>query len=134
MLVVRITDNARNLAVGLGEMSLLAEVRAQSVVRATTQSLETLVKAKASGRPGPNAPHGDYKRSIGHEIHIDPIGGPYGVVGTDAPQGYRLELGFVGFDSLGRFYPGPAQVYPHFGPAVDEIEPVFYAAMLEVVK
>ncbi|WP_172673788.1 hypothetical protein [Methanogenium cariaci] len=39
-------------------------------------------------------------------------------VGTNAPQGKRLEFGFVGRDVLGRYYNQEAQ--PHLRPAVDE--------------
>jgi len=40
------------------------------------------------------------------------------VVGTDAPQGPRLEFGFVGADKLGRVYNQAAR--PHIRPALDE--------------
>ena len=84
--------------------------------------LETRIKASASGRPGPNAPTGDYRRSwntetvyLGEVVQVD--------VGTNKPQGRRLEFGFHGTDSLGRHYNQPP--YPHveknIEPVVDEI-------------
>jgi len=91
-----------------------------------TALLETRIKAKASGRPGPNAPTGDYRRSWGHII-TEAFGGPQGQVGTNAPQARRLEYGFVGIDSLGRHYDQPP--YAHINPAADEIEPRFLAEM-----
>lgn len=84
------------------------------------------VKARASGRPGPNAPTGDYRRSITSEFHGFP-GGGFALVGTNKPQGRRLENGFVGRDSLGRMY--NQRPFPHFGPALDEIEPPLIGAL-----
>lgn len=84
------------------------------------------VKARASGRPGPNAPTGDYRRSIESKFIALP-GGGMAMVGTNKPQGRRLEFGFVGRDSLGRNY--NQRPFPHFGPALDFIEPAFGAAL-----
>lgn len=100
-----------------------------AVVRSCA-ALQRQVVANASGRPGPNAPTGDYRRSINRlttrykDISI-------GQVGTNKPQARRLELGFVGADSLGRSYDQPA--YPHFGPALDAIGPVFEAAVGDAI-
>ena len=49
--------------------------------------------------------------------------------GTPAPYGRRLELGFRGRDSLGRFYDDPAR--PHFGPSMDPTADYFIGRMLE---
>lgn len=88
--------------------------RTARVVRHHTMLLNTRVKARASGRPGPNAPTGDYRRSIASKFEQQ--GDTYvGIVGTAKPQGRRLELGFVGADRLGRVYNQPP--YPHFRPA-----------------
>src|SRR5688500_16885395 len=92
-------------------------------VRHHAQLMVTRVQANASGRPGPNAPTGDYRRSWSWEpaggIHAgrDAQGrftsgglpGDFAVayVGTNKPQGRRLEFGFVGVDSLGRHYNQP---------------------------
>lgn len=80
--------------------------------------LTTRVKVKASGRPGPNAPTGDYRSKIDAAMINSPDALGF-AVGTDDIRGRRLEMGFNGTDSLGRFYNQPP--YPHFGPAVDEI-------------
>lgn len=88
--------------------------------------LNTLIKAKASGRPGPNAPTGDYRRSWTHQFYqVGPEA--TSVNGTNAPQGRRLEYGFVGADSLGRVY--NQAPLPHVGPAKDEIEPRWVDSM-----
>lgn len=103
------------------------EAATQRIVTHHGQILTTRVKAKASGRPGPNAPTGDYRRDISMQVRRE---GPLrwtAEVGTNKPQGRRLEFGFHGTDSLGRFYNQPP--YPHFGPAFDEVVPGFEAAI-----
>lgn len=124
---------------GGGAYSNAAEVAAQlqgraasvlpsvvSVVRHYAMLLETQIKANASGRPGPNAPTGDYRRSWTHEVQVagDAV---TAVVGTAKPQARRLEFGFVGPDSLGRVYDQPP--YAHVGPAVESIGPLFADAL-----
>lgn len=96
--------------------------RVKKSVTFSGQILRTTIMRNASGRPGPNAPTGDYRRSWGSRTTNQ--GGQYGVeVGTNAPQGRRLEFGFHGVDSLGRHYDQPP--YPHVGPAVDAVAPRF---------
>lgn len=90
------------------------------------QLLRTRVMAKASGRPGPNTVTGDYRRSISMSVESTP-GSTTVIVGTNAPQGRRLEFGFNGVDSLGRSYNQPP--FPHFGPALDEIIPGLVEAL-----
>lgn len=101
-----------------------------SKVRHYGQLLRTRVMAKASGRPGPRAVTGDYRRSWVHEFH----GGPQtstSIVGTSAPQGRRLEFGFHGADSLGRVYNQPP--FPHARPAFDQTAPEFETAVNDMV-
>lgn len=93
--------------------------------------LNTRIKAKASGRPGPNAPTGDYRRSWVNEFHQSGSTA-ISVSGTNEPQGRRLEYGFVGTDSLGRTYNQPP--YEHVGPAVSEIDPEFHKAADALVR
>lgn len=93
--------------------------------------LQAEVQRKASGRPGPNAPTGDYRRSINRRTEKRADGSAV-EVGTNKPQGRRLEFGFVGTDSLGRSYDQPA--YPHFGPALDAIAPKYEATIAAIVK
>lgn len=114
--------DAFRLAADLTEMSRRAQIGGAMRVRYWGQILQTTVKARASGRPGPRAQTGDYRRSIDLEFGHDGME-VYAEVGTNKPQGRRLEHGFVGPDSLGRVF--AQQPLPHFGPAFDEIEPRF---------
>lgn len=85
----------------------------QAALLAAALPLHNRVKMNASGRPGPNVITSTYRRSI----HLEPAkSGDSVVIGTNAPQGARLEFGFSGTDSLGRVYDQPA--YPHFRPAM----------------
>lgn len=122
-----VSKSAGRLATEFRATSVNAHRRVEKVVRHYTRILETRVKAHASGRPGPNAPTGDYRRSITHSLSTGE-GGTYGEVGTNEPQGRRLEFGFMGLtDSLGRTYHQPP--YEHFGPALDSLDEEFPAAV-----
>ncbi|WP_324787026.1 HK97 gp10 family phage protein [Streptomyces sp. H51] len=122
--------NAADLAALLDERAAQVLPQALAVVRHYTMLLETQVKANASGRPGPNVITGDYRRSWTHEVHVG-AGAVSGTVGTNKPQGRRLEYGYIGPDSLGRIFDQPP--YPHLGPAVHTIEPAFLQALGQVV-
>ncbi len=100
--------------------------RVEAIVRHYGQLLQTAVQAAASGRPGPNAPTGDYKRSINTQFSGAGLVAT-ATVGTNKPQGRRLEFGFVGTDAIGRFFDQPP--YPHFGPALSYIEHPFHDAL-----
>ena len=72
----------------------------------------------SGGRPGPDVITGAFLDSIigestarGQQTLV--------IIGSNAPQAARLEFGFFGYDSLGRFYQQPP--YPSFGPAVPAI-------------
>ena len=93
--------------------------------------LETTIKGNASGRPGPRAITGNYRRSWNTQMTRH-LGGAAAIVGTGAPQGRRLEMGFVGVDSLGRHYNQPP--FPHVRPAMQQIEPGFVKAMREILN
>lgn len=111
-----LSDTVANVATGAKPLTIKAG-----------QSILTKVKANASGRPGPRAPTGDYRRSW----NMQNGGGaltPWVEVGTNAAQGRRLEFGFVGTDALGRDYNQPP--YPHAGPAADAVIPEYTAALL----
>lgn len=92
----------------------------------------TVVRANAStgthqpGRPhipgtgpGPNVATGDYRRSATSTNHEAP-GLAISDVSTAAVQAARLEFGFVGRDSDGRYF--QQRPYPHFEPATPQIE------------
>ena len=89
-------------------------------------------KAFASGRPGPNAPHGNYRDSIKVRFEHGMHGGEsIAIVYSNAPQANRLEFGFKGQDSAGRDYNQPA--FPHFGPALDDMNKQFPAGVEKAV-
>lgn len=102
--------------------------RTNSIVRKYGEILQAKIMARASGRPGPNAPTGDYRRSI--SLVMRDLG-QTAVVGTNKPQARRLEYGFHGADSRGRSYNQPP--YPHFGPAVDEVRGPFRDAVADAI-
>ena len=83
----------------------------------------------SSVNAGPRRLTGAYFDSIQVVIKGAP-GYVEGEVGTDAPFGRRLELGFVGVDSIGRNYNQPP--YPHFGPAWDIIVSKIFFEAIEV--
>jgi hypothetical protein len=122
--------NAPQIAARLDARAASTLPEVTGVVRHYAMLLETRIKAKASGRPGPNARTGDYRRSWTHEVSSDGVT-VTAVVGTNKPQGRRLEYGFVGADSLGRIYNQPP--FPHVGPAVEEIRPLFLAALGDTI-
>ncbi|MFE1452007.1 hypothetical protein [Streptomyces olivaceoviridis] len=84
------------------------------------------IRGNASGRPGPNVITGAYRNSWRPEMH----GLPYGAactIGTELPYGRRLEFGFTGTDSLGRYYDQPP--FPHVQPALGYIGSTLLAQM-----
>lgn len=109
-----------------GVAAATIDVKIEHQLRQWGFLLETKIKGHASGRPGPNAPTGDYRRSWTTEFGRH-NGDKAAIVGTNAPQGRRLENGFVGTDSLGRHYNQPP--YPHVRPAMLEIEGPFAASL-----
>lgn len=84
------------------------------------------IRGNASGRPGPNVITGAYRNSWQTQTRRLPYGAQC-TLGTDAPQGRRLELGFVGIDSLGRHYNQPP--FPHVQPALPFIGDTLMASM-----
>lgn len=136
-------SDAFRLAVEFQAKSIKVDRVVARQVRVWTQLLATRVKANATTGhhrpgeghvpgtgPGPNVATGDYRRSITASFqsfashHV-------GYVGTNTPQGRRLEFGFVGTDSLGRVYSQPP--FPHFGPAFESIKEPFVQALAEVI-
>lgn len=114
------------LAVTLAAAGVKAGTAAYRITGRFGIVLQGRVKARAAGRPGPRMQTADYNRSISLRVGVDGQS-VAASVGTNRPQGRRLEFGFVGTDSLGRSYDQPA--YPHFGPAHDETAPEYAAAI-----
>jgi hypothetical protein len=119
-------SNAYTLAADFEQASEGAQRRAQAVTRHHAMLLKVRIQAHASGRPGPRAITGDYRRSwtVTHY-------GMASTVGTNKPQARRLEFGFYGPDRLGRVYHQPP--YPHVGPAVDETAPGYQRALGDII-
>lgn len=128
---MRVTSNAVTVARELAAAAAVTHAAVRAVVRSEGTAFQTKVKANASGRPGPRAQTGDYRRSIGLQVR-EGVASITAEVGTNAPQGRRLEFGYWGLlDSLGRMFHQPA--YPHFGPAADDMEHRFPAAVESTV-
>ena len=89
------------------------------------------IRANASGRPGPNIVTGQYRASW----RAVTSGIPYGAectIGTNAPQGRRLEFGFWDMtDSIGRHFFQPP--FPHVQPALGHIEDTLHEQMRAAV-
>ncbi len=117
------------LAVRLEAAGVKAGVRAFAVTQHFGVVLQGRVKANAAGRPGPRIQTGDYSRSISLRVGRE-AGGVAARVGTNRPQGRRLEFGFHGADTKGRVYNQAA--LPHFGPAFDKTAPEFEAAVVAI--
>lgn len=79
--------------------------------------------------PGPNVASSDYIRSWDVEYQFAPAYGVFvAMIGTNNPQGRRLEFGFYDMsDVLGRRFFQPP--FPHAGPALDQIAEPFTAAL-----
>lgn len=131
------SSNAVQVAVDLVKLGAEVAGKVHLVTIAHGALLQTAVKRHAheprtTPRPGPGGPRlltGAYNRSIGRRTTWTAGGGTVSEVGTNAPQGARLEHGFYGVDSRGRHYSQKA--YEHFAPALTEVGPLFEAAVLK---
>lgn len=111
---------------GMADLARGLDAAEQVTLRAVDRAMkrtalggQSIVRGKASGRPGPRNITGDYRRSIvGQALQVDRAVF-HAIIGSNAPQALRLEFGFVGPDALGRVYNQPP--FPHFGPSVGEI-------------
>lgn len=128
---IRVEHNALAVAAAINRHGDLTMVRARAITRHHGLLLQAAVKRNASkprtGPPGPRIQTGDYVRSIALSMSGNAAFST-AEVGTDKPQGRRLEFGYVGMDALGRNYNQPP--YPHFGPALDEVGELFQVALL----
>jgi hypothetical protein len=66
-------SNAVQIAAQLDARAVRTLPEVTATVQHYAMLLETRIKAKASGRPGPNAPTGDYRRSWTHEVSADGV-------------------------------------------------------------
>lgn len=127
---MNIEHNAHVIAFQMRTEAEGAQRKANKITRHHAMLLETKVKANASGRPGPRVITGDYRRSWTTRRVLLGMGVAGQTVGTNKPQGRRLEFGFYGADSLGRVY--HQKPYPHLGPAVDTVKPLYHAAIAQI--
>lgn len=121
--------------IGVGPTLLrLAQVQEKSAdvlydgVNSGVQLGTSIVRGNASGRPGPRVITGDFRRSITHDAERRGLQ-VLAQIGTNKPQGARLEFGFNGVDSLGRRYNQPP--FPYLGPSVPAVTEAIYS---EVAK
>lgn len=127
---VNVTSNVDRLAADLMAVGTRLSKIGPPIVRENGRKLQEMVRDNASGRPGPEVITGAYRESIKYRPRRVSRGFAAEVY-SDAPQAMRLEYGFVGVDSQGRNYSQPP--FPHFRPALDEIEPDFYDAISAAV-
>ena len=123
MAVTLIRVDAASLTRTLKNAETKATRNLERSVNRAALLIETAIKGKASGRPGPRAPTGNYRRSINTRKVRGTSGRAVAFsVGTTAVQGRRLEFGFMNMtDALGRTFQQPP--YPHFGPGFEEARP-----------
>jgi hypothetical protein len=123
-------DDAYRIATELADAGLGGAAAINAVTRRYGLMGQARVKANASGRPGPRRVTGDYTRSMSVTFER---GGQAATIGTMAPQARRLEFGFVGVDSLGRYY--NQRPLPHWRPMWEWLEVEYpVAVQIAVVK
>lgn len=120
---------ALKLANDLAIASVTAGVKAFETVRVYGELTKGRIIVNASGRPGPRRVTGDYTRSWS-VITVRTLADVTALIGTNAPQGRRLEYGFTGVDAIGRHYDQPP--YPHARPALDSVAEPFLAALAAI--
>ncbi|MFE3638137.1 HK97 gp10 family phage protein [Streptomyces sp. NPDC059168] len=118
------------LAAAFARMGSAARARTRTITRHHAMLLRVRIQRNASGRPGPNVITGQYRASW--DVRMRTSGGEVTAEAfSDAPQGRRLEYGFVGVDSIGRHYRQPP--FPHVEPAFRQTEPGFIQALADGV-
>lgn len=125
-----VRTNAGEVARELTAVGVRAGYRAASVTRHFGMLLQARVQAAASGRPGPRAQTGDYRRAW-HMVETFGAGAVRARVQNNSPQAWRLEAGYVGTDVAGRVVDQPP--YPHAGPAFDRTAPEYTFAVSRIV-
>lgn len=101
-------------------------------VQHTAELGRGMIRANATGRPGPNVITGKYRSSWETVTRHIAVGARV-TIGTRAPQGRRLEFGFWDMtDSIGRHFFQPP--YPHVGPAIPRMETVLQQQMRDAVE
>jgi len=114
-----IVVGARELSGRFIAKAAVLDKEVESATEVHAGILLAMIKAAAPFRTG------NYRDSW----HIERDGNQR-VVTTDAPYGRRLELGFFGQDTLGRYYQQAPQ--PHVRPAADVVETMYVRNMMVV--
>lgn len=125
--------NADELAAALAASTVQVAAFTNTTTRRYGQLLLSNVRGRQSGRPGPRAQTGDFRRAT--TLTIRAAGTAVSAtVGNNSPQAARLEFGFNGgvapqhgVDVLGRSFSQPP--YPSFGPGFDQIAPAYTREM-----
>lgn len=129
---VGVRIHAQGALDGIREAQQAAQAEISRAVFRSGAYARTVVRANASsgthppGRPhipgtgpGPNVATGDYRSGISQTNH-QAVGEATSEVGTTAVQAARLEYGFVGRDSAGRYF--QQRPFPHWEPATPVVE------------
>jgi hypothetical protein len=129
LVIAAFRDKAQTVGPRIFEVTRKFGFLAQTKVRANMSGRSGAIfhpegeeDAGPPGEIGPRAITGDLRRSVTVETAIDGTT-VRAVAGSNEPQALRLELGFVGTDSLGRHYDQPP--YPAWRPAYDDLTPKY---------
>ena len=103
----------------------------QGAVKRHASQPRSHARPRSGAAEGPRLLTGGYVRTISRRTTHGPTSSTT-MVGSNDDRARRLEMGFVGTDSLGRNYD---QVdYPHFGPGLDEVAKPFQAALQVAIQ
>jgi len=115
--------------------SLADEVKGDNLEVATRSAARPILnQLKLTKNNGGNTPYktGDYIRSFRMDTVTKTPTKCVVQIGSDRPQSRRLEYGFVGRDTLGRFY--NQEPRPHIRPAFDENQGTAQREFLAVME
>jgi hypothetical protein len=115
------------LAAAVLARQAMTSAAVQTALEEGIVKLQDIAQTNSSGRPGPNIVTGSY-----HDSWFTAVGQGEAVLSNFQPQALRLEFGFVGTDSLDRFYNQPP--YAHLGPAVQTFGPEFGDIIVRAFK
>jgi hypothetical protein len=142
---VMLITGAHEAAAAIGGLGVKVHAGIPPLVAHYGQLYQTAVRARASGRPGPRVQTGGgYRTTIGL-VMTTYQGLPAAIVGTNSPQGRRLEYGYADTDAAGRTYKqDPARTddsghvmnapLPHFEPDMHRINLEMEAAIARLVE
>jgi hypothetical protein len=123
--MIRVNVSANQVRRRLQVGSVRAKTIAEDVTREYGQRLYVETLYRASHAPGPNVITGRYLSSI--KLRFTKYrNSMMAEVYSDEPYSQRLEEGFSGVDSAGRY--SFSEPHPHFRPALEKIAPEYEAA------